>query len=125
MDAAQQAKAKAMISRALSGSMASPLVPAIAPASIQPAPAPVQANEPTYPPEVPLDEYEALMVDALGWRAEASEKTQAILNSERGKIIEMKNKLLRRCINRLQIDISQYNLIINSQTGMIKIEKRG
>lgn len=90
----------------------------------QPAQAPVQNVEPTYPSEVPLDEYEALMVEALSWRVEAAEKTGAILNNERNNISQMKHDLLKRCINRLQIDVNKYNLFIDSNTKMIKIEKR-
>ena len=123
MDADQKANVQAMISEALGKAVAAPGMGAQAPT--QPAPGPVHNNEPTYPPEVPLDEYEALMVEALGWRVEAAEKTQAILNSEGSKIADMKNELLRRCVNRLQIDISQYNILIDSGTKRIKIQKRG
>jgi hypothetical protein len=94
-------------------------------ASSQPAQAPVHNNEPTYPPEVPLDEYEALMVEALTWRVEAAEKTQTLLSKERVSVGEMKHKLLERCVKRLNIDVNQYNILIDSGTKMIKIEKRG
>jgi len=89
------------------------------------AQAPQIKQEPFYPSEVPLDEYEALMVEALGWRVEAAEKTNALLNSERNHITQMKNTLLQRCVNRLKIDVSKYNLLIDSGTKTIKIEKRG
>jgi hypothetical protein len=123
MDADQKANVQAMISEALGASAA---VPGLAPqAPSQPAPEPVHNNEPAYPSEVPLDEYEALMVEALGWRVEAYEKTQLLMNKESTHIADMKNELLKRCVGRLQLDVSKYNMLIDSGTKKIKIQKRG
>jgi len=123
MDAQEQANVKAMISAALGKAVATPGVAAQGPT--EPAQAPVHKNEPTHPSEVPLDEYEALMVEALGWRVEASEKTNLLLNTEKTRIEEMKNNLLRRCVNRLKVDMNHFNIVIDSGTGMIKIQRRG
>ncbi len=91
---------------------------------VAPAPEPVQQKRPTYPPEVPLDEYEALMVNGLRWRVEAAEKTQVLLSKEKIDINDMRHTLLNRVINRLQIDVNEYNIQIDSATKQIKIEKR-
>ncbi len=135
MEQAQQDAVKKMIAAELAGKLPGLLpgllgAPMSQPAAVPqtpvaPAPAAVQKEEPQYPPEVSLDEYEALMVEALGWRVEASEKTQVLLNTERADIHKMKNELLERCVRRLGIDVNTYNIEINSGTKRIKIQKRG
>lgn len=80
--------------------------------------------EPIYPKETPLDEYEALMIEAISWRVEAAEKTNVLLKTEKKDIAKMKTQLLQRCVNRLKIDVNKFNLYVDSNTKTIKIEKR-
>lgn len=134
MNEVEKNSVREMIAAELSGKMPGLLpgllgAPAPSPAARETptglAPEPVQQKRPTYPPEVPLDEYEALMVNGLRWRVEAAEKTQVLLSKEKIDINDMRHTLLNRVINRLQIDVNEYNIQIDSGTNRIKIEKRG
>ena len=134
MEAGQQVAVEQMIAAALGKTPMAPVPAHPGPLSFgpgvgaqtepQPAQAPV-VTEPTYPSQVPLDEYEVLMVKALGWRIQSSEKTSVILKTENNNINEMRNDLLRRCVKRLGIDVHKYNIQIDSTTKMINIQKRG
>jgi len=125
MNDEQKASVRELIAAELAGTSLKALPGPSPEEASQPAQAPVQNNEPTYPSEVSLDEYETLMVEALGWRVEAAEKTGALLNREKDNINLMKRALLDRCIRRLGVDVNKHNLLIDSGRKIIKIEKRG
>ena len=94
----------------------------------QPPPQPHQAVAQTQTApqssEVSLDEYEALMVDALLYRIDAADKTQALLNIEKKSISEMRDSILSRCVKRLGVDTAKYNVLIQADNKMVKIEER-
>jgi len=126
MDEVQKEAVKKMIAAELAGGLPAVVPPGARPETAsQPAQAPQIKQEPAYPSEVSLDEYEALLVDALQWRIEASEKTQVILNNEKNNITRMKRDLLARCARRLGVDLNSFNLMVNSGTKTVQIEKRG
>jgi len=112
-----------VVQNALEQAMAAaPGMPLSAP---QPAQAPVNIVQAPSPTQFPLDEYEALMIDALTWRVESAEKSQQLIKTEAQGIQDMRDKILARCVKRLGIDVTQFNLAINATTKSIKIEKRG
>jgi hypothetical protein len=135
MDDAQKNLIKQMISAELSGkaieskgllgerTTASTPVPPLA--SLEPLQASVNMPGLSYPAEVLLDEYETLMVNAIGWRLESVEKSLASLNMEKSSIDDMKHKLIDRCIKRLKIDINNFNLSIDANKKSVKIQRRG
>ena len=136
MDQKQHNKVRDMIAAELAGIPVAPVVqnaleqamaaaPVMPLSAPQPAQAPVNIVQAPSPTQFPLDEYEALMIDALTWRVESAEKSQQLIKTEAQGIQDMRDKILARCVKRLGIDVTQFNLAINATTKSIKIEKRG
>lgn len=133
MNENQQKSIKDMIAKELGARAATTAPVSHFPAIPNPeAPAAEIKKEPTLPSRVGLDEYEALLVDAIKWRQDSVEKTVALLEekmkeckAEQNKVQEMKKSLVNRCCDRLGINSKLFNIQINSSTKEIQIEKRG
>lgn len=79
---------------------------------------------PPMPSEIPLQEYESLMVDAIKWREASAQKSLALANKELDDVGKMKQELIRRCVVKYGINTSEYNFSIDSGAKKLRIEKR-